>query len=116
MNGEMKIEASVVFAKLDCSSSSDLCKAKGVANIPSFLFYPGDGVEFDGKQIETNRGEGIVLYLNDILGRYQELGYKEDTNVTPRGGFDEQYERHRELDRLAHLFMVNVITMRWYDE
>ena len=70
---EMKIEANVVFAKLDCSLSSDLCKAKGVTNIPSFLFYPGDGVEFDGKQIETNRGEGIVLYLNEILGRHVEV-------------------------------------------
>ena len=41
--------------------------------IPSFLFYPGEGVEFDGKQIETNRGEGIVLYLNEILGRDDDM-------------------------------------------
>ena len=33
-----------------------------------------------------------------------------DTHVSPKGGFDEQFGRHPELDRLAHLFMTNVAT------
>ena len=31
--------------------------------------------------------------------------------MSPQGGFNEQYERHPELDRLAHLFMINVVAM-----
>ena len=31
--------------------------------------------------------------------------------MSPQGGFDEQDERHPELDRLAHLFMINVVAV-----
>ena len=77
--------------------------------MPSFIFFPQKEISFDGKQLESKRGEGIVLYINNILGFFffsffLFLG----TQVDPRGGFNEQFGRNPELDRLARLFIANV--------
>ncbi|KAM7459183.1 hypothetical protein BLSTO_00087 [Blastocystis sp. subtype 1] len=92
-----RIEAKVAFARLNCNGHSDFCTEKKVKTIPTFTFYPHKDLAFDGKQLETKRGEGIVLYLNEKLG----------TQVDPKGGFNEQYGREKELDRLARLFIAN---------
>lgn len=54
---------------MDCSMNVNFCKSKELNEFPSIQFYPGKDVEFDGKQIETRRGEGIVRYLNEKLGK-----------------------------------------------
>ena len=64
----LQIEAKVVFARLNCNGNSDFCTSKGVQTIPTFTLYPKRDLPFDGKQLETKRGEGIVLYLNEKLG------------------------------------------------
>ena len=61
-----QIEAKVVFARLNCNGN-DFCASKGVQSIPTFTLYPKKGLPFDGKQLETKRGEGIVPYLNEKL-------------------------------------------------
>ena len=63
-----QIEAKVTFARLNCNGHSDFCTEKKVKTIPTFTFYPHKDLAFDGKQLETKRGEGIVLYLNEKLG------------------------------------------------
>lgn len=70
INVDEQIEAKVVFARLDCTGYAEFCTDKGVGEMPAFLFYPKKGVSFDGKQITSKRGEGIVMYLNEILGMY----------------------------------------------
>ena len=95
---------------MDCKQDATLCREKNIMTMPTFTFYPGPDVSFDGHQLETTRGEGIVLYLNEVLGFSFCSFSPPDTHVSPKGGFDEQFGRHSELDRLAHRFMVNVAT------
>ena len=93
---------------MDCKQDATLCQEKNIMKMPTFTFYPATDVSFDGHQLETTRGEGIVRYLNEVLGRSFFSVSSPDTHVSPKGGFDEQFGRHPELDRLAHLFMANV--------
>ena len=68
-NCDEQIEAKAVFARLDCTTNANFCQSLNLKDMPSFQFYPGKDVNFDGKQIETQRGEGIVRYLNEKLGK-----------------------------------------------
>ena len=95
---------------MNCMEDATLCREKNILSMPTFTFYPGNGVAFDGQQLETTRGEGIVRYLNGILGLADGSSSPPDTHVSPKGGFDEQFGRHHELDLLAHRFMMNVAT------
>ena len=59
----------MVFGRVNCLDHSDFCQEKSGKEMPHFIFTPAPDVEFDGKQLQTTRGEGIVRYLNRILRR-----------------------------------------------
>ena len=47
-------------------------------------FCPGPDVDFDGHQLETTRGEGIVRYLNEVLGPSFSLLSSQTPTCLPR--------------------------------
>ena len=57
----------MVFGRVNCLDHNDFCQQKGIKEMPDFIFTPAPDVEFNGKQLQTTRGEGIVRYLNRIL-------------------------------------------------
>ena len=59
----------MVFGRVNCLDHSAFCQEKSGKEMPNFIFTPAAEVEFDGKQLQTTRGEGIVRYLNRILRR-----------------------------------------------
>ena len=69
---------------MDCKKDATFCQETNIMKMPTFTFYPGPDVDFDGHQLETTRGEGIVRYLNEVLGPSFSLLSSQTPTCLPR--------------------------------
>ena len=90
------MEPSVDFNRVDCSLMHDLCDELSITGVPALMFLPGEGVEYNNTYPEYPTVNGIVSYLNGLLG----------THRGPDGGLDGDYGRDDELDALAEQFTL----------
>ena len=99
---------SVLFARIDCSASRELCSYFGVQMIPEMRLLPKDKTMKNVKPLDVRAGEQIDSYLNHYLGRAVIRDSPLGTFISGKGGLNNKYGRDSELDELAHAFMEQV--------
>ena len=82
------------FNRIDCSLMYDLCEELHVQGVPAVMFFPAENVAYIQTYPEYPTVNGIVDFLNGVLG----------THRSPDGGLDELYGRDAALDALAERF------------
>ena len=88
------MEPSVDFNRIDCSLMHELCEELHVQGVPAVMFFPAENVPYNQTYPEYPTVNGIVEFLNGVLG----------THRAPDGGLDEMYGRDEALDGLAERF------------
>ena len=88
------MEPSVDFNRVDCSLMRELCEELHVQGVPAVMFFPAENVPYNQTYPEYPTVNGIVEFLNGVLG----------THRSPDGGLDEMYGRDEALDGLAERF------------
>lgn len=88
------MEPSVDFNRVDCSLMRELCEELHVQGVPAVMFFPAENVSYNQTYPEYPTVNGIVDFLNGVLG----------THRAPDGGLDEMYGRDEALDALAERF------------
>ena len=88
------MEPSVDFNRVDCSLMRELCEELHVQGVPAVMFFPAENVSYNQTYPEYPTVNGIVDFLNGVLG----------THRAPDGGLDEMYGRDAALDALAERF------------
>lgn len=94
----MQSVKSLVFARVDCYASRDICSFLKIQQVPEMHLLPNDHTTFDGRSVDIQSGENIDTYLNRYLGTY----------ISLEGGLNSKYGRDDILDDLAHEFMSEV--------
>lgn len=89
---------SLLFARVDCYQSRDICSFLNIQQVPEMRLIPNDHTEFDGRALDLGADENVDSYLNRYLGTFIDL----------EGGLNNKYGRDSLLDDLAHEFMVDV--------
>ena len=82
------------FNRVDCSLMRELCEELHVQGVPAVMFFPAENVSYNQTYPEYPTVNGIVDFLNGVLG----------THRAPDGGLDEMYGRDAALDALAERF------------
>lgn len=82
------------FNRVDCSLMRELCEELHVQGVPAVMFFPAENVPYNQTYPEYPTVNGIVEFLNGVLG----------THRAPDGGLDEMYGRDEALDGLAERF------------
>lgn len=82
------------FNRVDCSLMRELCEELHVQGVPAVMFFPAENVSYNQTYPEYPTVNGIVDFLNGVLG----------THRAPDGGLDEMYGRDEALDALAERF------------